>query len=187
MAAPSLLAPTVARLATTTAQGTPELVLVLERRVVRQREWLRVRLPVRPNGSTGWVRAERLGELQTVTTAFIVDRAGLGAVLLDGGSRIWAGPVGTGKPQWPTPGGRFYIRQRLVPERTDRLYGSFLFGTSAHVPAAPWPGGQLVAIHGTNRPEVLPGRVSRGCIRVGNQDIAVLRELMPLGTPVHVV
>lgn len=187
MAAPTLLAPTVARLATTTAQGTPELVLVLERRVVRRREWLRVRLPVRPNGATGWVRAERLGELHTVRTALVVDRFDLSAVLLEGGSAVWAGPVGTGKPEWPTPGGRFYIRQRLVPERTDRLYGTFLFGTSGYVPAAPWPGGELVAIHGTNRPEVLPGRVSRGCIRVHNKDIAVLRELMPLGTPVHVV
>ena len=41
-------------------------------------------------------------------------------------------------------------------------------------------------IHGTDRPEILPGRVSHGCIRMRNADIVRLARLMPVGTPVEI-
>jgi lipoprotein-anchoring transpeptidase ErfK/SrfK len=49
-----------------------------------------------------------------------------------------------------------------------------------------WPGGGFIGIHGTNEPQLLPGRVSHGCIRLRNRDIARLAELMPVGTPVTI-
>ena len=42
------------------------------------------------------------------------------------------------------------------------------------------------AIHGTNRPDLLPGRVSHGCIRLRNDDIMALERLMPVGTPLTI-
>ena len=50
-----------------------------------------------------------------------------------------------------------------------------------------WPAGGFVGIHGTDRPEILPGRLSHGCIRLRNEDILSLAELMPVGTPVEIV
>jgi lipoprotein-anchoring transpeptidase ErfK/SrfK len=44
-----------------------------------------------------------------------------------------------------------------------------------------------VGIHGTNQPELIPGRPSHGCIRVPNANIRLLARLMPVGTPVHIV
>jgi hypothetical protein len=39
---------------------------------------------------------------------------------------------------------------------------------------------------GTDRPELLPGRVSHGCIRMRNADILRLARLMPAGIPVTI-
>ena len=47
--------------------------------------------------------------------------------------------------------------------------------------------GGFVGIHGTDRPELLPGRVSHGCIRMRNPDILRLGRLMPVGTPVTIL
>ena len=49
-----------------------------------------------------------------------------------------------------------------------------------------WPGGGFVGIHGTNGPQILPGRVSHGCVRMRNPAILRLFRLMPLGTPVSI-
>jgi lipoprotein-anchoring transpeptidase ErfK/SrfK len=42
------------------------------------------------------------------------------------------------------------------------------------------------AIHGTNRPELIGGFVSHGCIRMYNADIRELYRLVDVGTPVVV-
>jgi lipoprotein-anchoring transpeptidase ErfK/SrfK len=49
-----------------------------------------------------------------------------------------------------------------------------------------WPGGGYVGIHGTDRPELIPGRISHGCIRLRNADVLRLARLMPLGTPITI-
>ncbi len=46
-----------------------------------------------------------------------------------------------------------------------------------------WPGGGFIGIHGTNAPELLPGRVSHGCIRINNHAVRRLARLLPIGTP----
>jgi lipoprotein-anchoring transpeptidase ErfK/SrfK len=67
------------------------------------------------------------------------------------------------------------------------FYGPLAFGTSARSSVlTDWPGGGFIGIHGTNAPELLPGRVSHGCIRLRNEDILQLGRLMPVGTPVTI-
>ena len=49
----------------------------------------------------------------------------------------------------------------------DPVYGPLAFGTNARSPVlTDWPGGGFIGIHGTNQPEILPGRVSHGCVRL---------------------
>ena len=96
-------------------------------------------------------------------------------------------PVGVGLSQWPTPRGRFYVRNKLVRYRSD-FYGPLAFGTSARSAVlTDWPGGGFVGIHGTNQPELIPGRVSHGCIRMRNRDIERLGRLLPVGTPITII
>jgi hypothetical protein len=150
-------------------------------------EWVKVRLAILPLGSTGWVRRRALGTLHVLRTHLVVDRARLTAVLYRNGVPVFRSPVGVGQPQWPTPRGRFYVRQ-LLSHFDDSFYGPLAFGTSARSPVlTDWPGGGFVGIHGTDRPELIPGRISHGCIRMRNADIRRLARLMPLGTPLTVV
>jgi hypothetical protein len=182
-AEPRSTARVVARLATTTPEGTANIVLALETAEdASGRLWVRVRLPVLPSNTTGWVRRSALGGYTVVRTHLVVDVEALTATLYRDDKPIFRAPVGVGAPAWPTPKGRFYVRNRL--ESFDSpFYGPLAFGTSARSPIlTDWPAGGFVGIHGTNRPELLPGRVSHGCIRLENSDILRLGKLMPVGT-----
>lgn len=175
------------RLRYLTEDRRPELYLVLSRTEDRDGdEWVQVRLPRRPNGSTGWVRREALGPYQTVTTQLVVDRRRLKATLRRNGRAIWSSRIGVGKRGTPTPGGRFYIREMLKSPFGGTIYGPLAFGTSAYSSLSEWPRGGVIGIHGTNQPGILPGRVSHGCIRVPNNNIRRLARLMPIGTPLQI-
>jgi lipoprotein-anchoring transpeptidase ErfK/SrfK len=185
--APGRDAPAVAPLEASTPEGTTNIVLLLPGvREVGGRLWVRVRLPVLPNNSTGWVPREALGGYGEVQTRLVVDRDRLTATLLRRGREIFSAPVGIGEPRWPTPSGEFYVRNKLT-DFDDPFYGPVAFGTSARSSVlTDWPAGGFIGIHGTNRPELLPGRVSHGCIRLRNEDILRLARLMPVGTPLTV-
>jgi hypothetical protein len=185
---PNVLASQVARLRYRTEDGPMETYLALESRVdAAGRTWVRIRIPQRPSGRTGWVDRDDLGPLFTVTTMLRVDRRALRATLYKRGRRIWSSRIGVGKPGTPTPAGRFWIRTRLQGLPGGTIYGPWAFGTAAYSTLSEWPGGGVVGIHGTNQPELIPGRPSHGCIRVPNANIRRLARLMPVGTPVHIV
>ena len=177
----------VARLGTRTPEGTDNIVLVQRRvRDSRGRVWVEARLPVLPNGTTGWLPRDRLGGYRTVRTHLVVDLGRSKATLTRGGRRVFRAPVGVGLPQWPTPRGRFYIRNKLVRYRSS-FYGPLAFGTSARSAVlTDWPDGGFVGVHGTDRPDLIPGQISHGCIRMSNSDIVRLGRLMPVGTPVTI-
>jgi hypothetical protein len=46
--------------------------------------------------------------------------------------------------------------------------------------------GDGYALHGTNKPETIGRSVSHGCVRLRNEDIAKLYEMVPIGTPVFI-
>jgi L,D-transpeptidase-like protein len=175
----------VARLHYSTEDGLPEIYLVLARRRIGYHDWIKVRLPMRPNGRTGWVRREALGPYHLVHTQLRINRATLRATLYSRGRTVWTSRIGVGRPSMPTPTGRFYIREKL--KGFGATYGPVAFGTSAYSRLSDWPGGGVIGIHGTDQPGLIPGRPSHGCIRVPNRAVLRLARLMPLGTPVHVV
>jgi hypothetical protein len=185
--APTSRAAVVTWLARTTAEGTTNIVLVLSRRTDRHgRLWVHVRLPVLPNGLTGWVPRVALGVYGAVQTHLVVDLERLTVTLFRDGRPILRAPAGVGQPQWPTPKGSFYIRD-VVTKYESPFYGPLAFGTSARSSVlTDWPGGAFIGIHGTDEPQLLPGRVSHGCIRLRNEDILRLRRLMPVGTPITI-
>jgi L,D-transpeptidase catalytic domain len=184
---PARGAAAVARLGTRTPERTTNIVAVLARASDANGDvWVKVRLTVLPNGTTGWVPRSALGGYGTVTTRLVVDRRRLTATLLRDGRRVLRVPIGVGSPATPTPAGEFYVRNRLTRFRSP-FYGPVAFGTSARsATLTDWPAGGFVGIHGTDRPDLLPGRVSHGCIRMRNADVRRLARLMPIGTPVSI-
>ncbi len=183
---PATTAPRVATLSTRTPERTANLVIVQQRVELDGRLWVRVPLPVLPNGTTGWIPRSALSEYTTVRTRLMVDTKRLTARLTRGGRTIFRARIGVGRDRWPTPRGEFFVRNRLTGFR-DPFYGPLAFGTSARSAVlTDWPSGGFMGIHGTSSPGLLPGRVSHGCIRLRNRDVLRLGRHMPIGTPVTV-
>lgn len=186
-AEPRQEAPVVGRLTPRTPEGTTNVVLALDRAEDAEGSlWIRVRLPVLPNNTTGWVPRSALGGYGVVTTRLVIDLSERRATLFRGGRAIFRAPVGIGLAEFPTPTGDFYIRNKLTRYR-NAFYGPIAFGTSARSDTlTDWPAGGFVGIHGTNRPDLIPGQVSHGCIRLRNAAIVRLSRLLPIGTPLRI-
>jgi lipoprotein-anchoring transpeptidase ErfK/SrfK len=187
-AEPSASAKKVGKLTLRSPEKTDDLVRVLSRTVVDEVTWLRVSLPVRPNGTTGWVPETALSDLQPVDTWLKINTKTFRATLIKNRKTVWSAPVGVGQSQWVTPKGEFYVRAKLTGYgAAGSVYGPLAFLTSATSPTlTDWPGGGLVGVHGTNQPGLIPGRISHGCVRVRNADILKLDKLMPVGTPITI-
>ena len=168
-----------------TEDGFPEVYLALRRwSDSRGQTWFKIRIPMRPNGRTGWVHGSALGPLYTVRTRLVVDRGSQRATLRRRGRKIWSAPVGVGKSSTPTPAGQFWIREKFKTSDPGGPYGPAAFGTSDYSVLSDWPGGGVIGIHGTDAPGLIPGRPSHGCIRVRNSPLLRLYKLLPIGTPV---
>ena len=184
---PSIRAHVVGRLHFLTEDGQEEVYLALRSDTAGGRSWIEVDLPGRPNGAVGWVPADALGELHNVREYLRVNRDALRATFFRGGRAVWSAQVGVGRPALPTPAGHFYVREKLRAIG-GAFYGPFALGTSAYAPhLTEWPGGGVIGIHGTDQPQLIPGRPSHGCIRIRNADIARLWRLIGVGTPIEIV
>jgi lipoprotein-anchoring transpeptidase ErfK/SrfK len=185
--APTLRASVVTLVRTATPEGESNLVRILdERRDEASRDWVKIDLTIRPNGSTGWIPRDALGETHLVRTRLIIDRQSLTATLWERKRVLFQAKIGVGTTRNPTPPGTFTIRERLAGF-ADPFYGPIAFGTTARSPVlSDWPGGGFIGIHGTNQPNLIPGHISHGCVRLRNTDIRRLAQLMPLGTPVEI-
>jgi hypothetical protein len=165
-------------------RGQPLVLLVTG----RERRWVRVQPPTRPNGSVAWVRARRV-ELRTVEWHVKIDLERHTVTTWRGARRISVHPIGVGRSATPTPRGRYYLTDLTRPTDPDGLYGSFAFGLSAHsdVVTSFGTGDGQIGLHGTNDPAGLGTDVSHGCIRVSNTVIESFARHFPLGTPVRIV
>jgi lipoprotein-anchoring transpeptidase ErfK/SrfK len=147
-------------------------------------DWLKVQLPTRPNGSTGWVQAK---DVQTRTNDMVVN-VDLGAktVTVQKGDQVVAQtPVAIGTDDTPTPKGTFYISD-FVKTDPKGDYGPFAFGLSGHSDKlTEFAGGDgQIGVHGTNDPSSIGKAASHGCVRLPNDVITKLATMVPLGTPV---
>ena len=168
--------------------GVPTVFAVLKKRVDADcaAEWYLVQLPMKPNGITGWVRAADV-ELAAVTTRIEVDLSDRRVTLFDRGRPVLSATAAIGSPETPTPTGRYYVNQRLVPDDASGPFGPGAVGISAFSEVLTgWAQGGPIAIHGTNRPDLLGLAVSNGCIRVRNDLLQRLFDRTRAGTPVTV-
>jgi lipoprotein-anchoring transpeptidase ErfK/SrfK len=146
--------------------------------------WYRVQLPVHPNGATGYVRAQEI-DLRSVTARIVVDVTARRLTLYRNGHKVFSAVVAVGSPATPTPTGRFYVNQRLIPEDTAGPFGPAAIGISAFSNVLTgWTQGGPVAIHGTNEPGSIGHAVSNGCVRLPNATLNRLFRSAVAGTPV---
>jgi hypothetical protein len=146
--------------------------------------WYKLSLPMRPNNTMGWVRANQI-DVHHVATRILINIAARKMEVLRGNKVLYTTTVAVGKPGTETPTGHYYVQVRFHPD--DPFLGVFAFETSAYSKLSEWPGGGVVGIHGTSAPQLLGQAVSHGCVRMSNEAATVLEKLVPLGTPITIV
>ena len=166
-----------------TESGAPLVFLV----DAQQPGWLQVHLPVRPNGSMGWVRAGDV-DLTQNNYRIEVELSAFRLTVWKGQETLLSEPVGIGAGATPTPGGKYYIKELLQPPNPNGVYGPYAYGLSGFSDVltsfAGGPG--QLGIHGTNDPSSVGYPVSYGCIRMSNASITTLAKILPLGVPVEI-
>jgi lipoprotein-anchoring transpeptidase ErfK/SrfK len=149
-----------------------------------QAKWYRVKLPMRPNGVVGYVKPHAV-TVSKVTARIEVDLSARTLTFFKRGKRVLRTSVAVGSPSTPTPIGRFYVNQRLVPTDPSGPYGPAALGVSAFSDVLTgWAQGGPIGIHGTNADWSIGRAVSNGCIRVPNATLKRLFARSPGGTPV---
>lgn len=150
-------------------------------------QWLQVLLPIRPNGSTGWIQAEHVS-LSINPYRVEIDADEYRLSIFRYGEEQLSTTVAIGTGDTPTPIGQFYLIELLKPSNPDGAYGPYAYGLSGYSDTLEsFNGGDgVIGIHGTNQPEYLGQDVSHGCIRVANDVIIEMTKFLPLGTPVIV-
>lgn len=182
-AEPSVDAPVVTTLPATTEFGSPRALLVVD----AEPRWVRVQLPIRPNNTTGWVRQAAV-DLVAGDFRVQVDLAARHLRVFEGDDVVLESAVAVGATDAPTPTGTFAVVDVLQSPDPASTYGPFALGLSAHSDTfSEFAGGDgQIGLHGTDDPTSIGQPVSHGCVRLPNDLIAQLAELLPLGTPVEI-
>lgn len=166
----------------------PLTLLVVDDADVDGATWLKVMMPVQPNQSTGWVRAQDVSTTPaTAEIRIFIDELEL--ELWDNGSLVLTAPVALGAADTPTPPGVYSITDPLdSTHNTTGVYGAYALGLSGFSETLTSFDGAppQLAIHGTNQPELIGSYVSNGCIRMRNEDILTVVDHAGLGTPVYI-
>lgn len=175
----------VAILQNPTWEGFPLTFVVLE----QQGAWSHVRLLMRPNNSTGWVRTAELRTYE-VPNRVVIERTARRLTVYRGDSDevLFTTEAGVGAAATPTPLGEFWI-DIVNPLDGAGVYGWGQLSVSGFSEVHMTFGGGIgqIAIHGTNNPSTVGDDRSNGCIRLRNDDMVRLDELTSVGTPVSIV
>ena len=153
-------------------------------------EWAEVELPVRPNGSRGWVRTENF-TWSTVQHHVLIDISDRLVALFDGDDLVTYTRAIVGRPNTPTPALRGFIVEKLPnhsQQNASVVLGDWILMLSFFSQALDTFSGGLprIALHGTHIPGRVGEALSNGCIRIPNNIIEVIARTAPLGTVVNI-
>ena len=170
-----------------TREGWPLVVSIIES--TDDRAWYHVRLPVRPNGTTGWVRASDLRVFEIANRVEVtVSSRTLRVYEGDSDRVLFETDVAVGRANTPTPTGDFFI-DIVNPLGGHEVYGWGQLSVSGFSDVLERFAGGIgqIALHGWNDDSVMGTAASNGCIRMRNADIARVAELAALGSPVSIL
>lgn len=117
-----------------------------------------------------------------------VDLSGRGLILFNNDKRVKKYLIAIGADNSRTPAGKFTITEKMVNPRWD-------FGGKVYQPLAPdnrlgtrWMAisAKGYGIHGTNDPAVIGQNITNGCVRLYNEDVEELYDIVPEGTEVEI-
>ena len=152
--------------------------------------WLHVQVSRRPNERMAWIHSSDVS-VRGVDNRIVVQRQSHLLTVYQGttDTALFQAPVGNGADRTPTPLGNFFIDIVVKVDNPRGAYGPFqlsVAGFSDVLQSFDGGVGQI-AIHGTNHPELIPGFISNGCVRMNNDDVTQVAALAPVGTPVSII
>jgi lipoprotein-anchoring transpeptidase ErfK/SrfK len=150
----------------------------------QQPDWVRVLLPSKPNGSTGWIRSADVDYARTPYVVNVRLQAKKLQLVKDGRvTDTWS--VGIGKPAAPTPVGRTFLLGAFTDPKQQ--FSPVILPLGSHSATLDTFGGGpgTVAIHTWPTSDVFGTESSDGCIRVPSAALKKLSEV-PLGTLVMI-
>ncbi|MQA03951.1 MAG: L,D-transpeptidase family protein [Streptosporangiales bacterium] len=145
--------------------------------------WLRILLPSKPNGSTGWIKSTNQLQVARSMHVIKIDVAARTLTLLKNGSEVGSWDVAVGTKKTPTPRVRTYLMASIIDQK-QRKYTPIVLPLGAHSDTLDTFGGGpgTVAIHGWSTDSSVFGQaVSNGCVRVPADALTELRSV-PLGS-----
>jgi lipoprotein-anchoring transpeptidase ErfK/SrfK len=153
------------------------------------RDWVKVLLPNRPNGSAGWVPREHVA-LSRTRYWIDVRTAARRVTIYRNGKRARRFRAVVGKPSTPTPHGLAAIYERNRQPNPRGFLGPWSLPLTVHSNVLENFGGGpgRVAIHGragASLRDPLGTARSHGCVRILNRHISWMAREIPAGTPVE--
>jgi lipoprotein-anchoring transpeptidase ErfK/SrfK len=160
-----------------------QVLLVLDAARHGGRDWVKVLLATRPNGSAGWIPRDRVALARSRYWIEVRKGARQVTIYRDGRRLRTLGAV-VGAPTTPTPVGLAAIYERNRQPNPSGAFGPWVLAlTSLSEVLRSFGGGPgRIAIHGSAG----GGAGTHGCIRVPNEDVAWLAAKIPAGTPVNI-
>ena len=158
-----------------------------ERRGAGGARWLRVRLPGRPNGHSGWI-AKRGTRVSTTTWHLFVDTSRRTLTVYRNGRALLVVKAVVGKASTPTPRGQFFVEESIALQAGDvgAPYALALSARSNVLQEFDGGPGQI-GVHGLMNVGGVPGTaVSHGCIRLDNAVMRWLAVRIGPGVPVSI-
>ena len=150
-------------------------------------DWLQVQVPVRPNGTTGWIHSSAV-TVSDINHRVQVDLSDRSVIVWENDVIVLDTTGAVGRESAPTPLGSFYIRD-IFEWDAESAYGPWVLALSSYSETIDQINGgdAVVAIHGTNDPWSLGNAVSLGCIRLDNDMVTTLAQIVGPGTPIEIV
>jgi lipoprotein-anchoring transpeptidase ErfK/SrfK len=150
--------------------------------------WVHVAVSTRPNGRLAWVRASDVN-IRSVPNWIRVELGNRKATVYHGAAMVMETPVAIGTDAAPTPTGSYFVDGARKLRNPNGEYGAYQLSISAFSDIFQRFGSGVgqIALHGTNRPDLLGQAVSHGCVRFSNEAITQMVDLAPIGTPVEIV
>jgi len=156
--------------------------------IEKQGDWLKVLIPVRPNHTVGWIKSSEV-TLSTTEFRFQLEISTFHLTVFKGADVFLETDVVIGRPNTPTPIGRFYLLEKIKQKDPNGVYGTWILATNGYSETLETFNGGLpvIAFHGTNQPELIGTQSSNGCVRMPNDIADQLAEIVPAGTPIDIV
>jgi lipoprotein-anchoring transpeptidase ErfK/SrfK len=150
----------------------------------RRGTWAAVTTFLVANGRRAWVRVDRRTfAVRRTRWRLEADLSERTLTVLHGAELVRTLRVAIGTRATPTPPGTYAVTDKLDGRGFGRAYGCCILALSGHQPKVrTGPIDGRLAIHGTDRPDLVGTRASQGCLRARDREVRWLMRTVPVGT-----